>query len=108
MSDPWSRQLNGTVAVELDNGSDTAQRSSDRPRDHVVDAGWSRASRSRSIAIDAPVSGDDLVRRDRACVWHPYTQHGIEQDPLPVIRAKTKRCLKPLKQWAWSFVRSWD
>ena len=29
----------------------------------------------------------DLVRRDRAVVWHPYTQQGIEADPLPVRSA---------------------
>lgn len=30
----------------------------------------------------------DLGRRDRAVVWHPYTQHGIEDDPLPVRAAR--------------------
>jgi len=31
---------------------------------------------------------DDLVTRDRACVWHPYTQHSTEAAPLPVARAE--------------------
>lgn len=30
----------------------------------------------------------DLVRRDRAVAWHPYTQHATEADPLPVVGAK--------------------
>jgi adenosylmethionine-8-amino-7-oxononanoate aminotransferase len=29
----------------------------------------------------------DLVRRDRDVIWHPYTQHGIEDGPLPVRSA---------------------
>ncbi len=29
----------------------------------------------------------DLVRRDKGSVWHPLTQHGLEGDPLPVVRA---------------------
>jgi adenosylmethionine-8-amino-7-oxononanoate aminotransferase len=30
----------------------------------------------------------DLVRRDRDVVWHPYTQHGIEDEPLAVRSAR--------------------
>lgn len=29
-----------------------------------------------------------LVPRDHAVCWHPYTQHAIEADPLPVARAR--------------------
>ena len=29
-----------------------------------------------------------LVERDRDRVWHPYTQAGFGQDPLPVASAK--------------------
>lgn len=29
----------------------------------------------------------DLVRRDRAVAWHPYTQHGLEDPPLAVRSA---------------------
>ena len=29
---------------------------------------------------------NDLIARDRRVVWHPYTQHGVEVDPLPVAR----------------------
>jgi adenosylmethionine---8-amino-7-oxononanoate aminotransferase len=29
----------------------------------------------------------DSVRRDAASVWHPYTQHGLGREPLPVIAA---------------------
>ncbi len=30
----------------------------------------------------------DLRRRDRSVTWHPYTQHGLEDDPLPVRSAQ--------------------
>jgi adenosylmethionine-8-amino-7-oxononanoate aminotransferase len=30
----------------------------------------------------------DLPERDARVVWHPYTQHGIEAAPLPVVRAE--------------------
>ncbi len=30
----------------------------------------------------------DLIERDRRVVWHPYTQHGCEADPLPVAAAQ--------------------
>jgi adenosylmethionine-8-amino-7-oxononanoate aminotransferase len=30
----------------------------------------------------------DLVRRDQEVVWHPYTQHGIEDEPLAVRSAR--------------------
>lgn len=30
----------------------------------------------------------DLGRRDRACTWHPYTQHGLEDEPLRVRAAR--------------------
>ena len=29
----------------------------------------------------------DLPERDARVIWHPYTQHGIEAAPLPVVRA---------------------
>jgi adenosylmethionine-8-amino-7-oxononanoate aminotransferase len=29
----------------------------------------------------------DLVRRDRDVIWHPYTQHGIEDEPLAIRSA---------------------
>lgn len=31
---------------------------------------------------------NDLARRDARVVWHPYTQHGIEPEPLPVVGAR--------------------
>lgn len=33
----------------------------------------------------------DLLRRDSAVVWHPYTQHGIEDAPLAVKSARGAR-----------------
>lgn len=29
-----------------------------------------------------------LIERDRQVVWHPFTQHGLQRDPLPVRRAQ--------------------
>ena len=29
-----------------------------------------------------------LIERDRAHAWHPFTQHGTEPDPLPVVGAQ--------------------
>ena len=29
----------------------------------------------------------DLPERDTRVTWHPYTQHGVETSPLPVVRA---------------------
>ena len=34
-----------------------------------------------------PPTRRDLIRRDRAAVWHPYTSLGDPDDPLPVIGA---------------------
>src|SRR4051794_7661059 len=28
------------------------------------------------------------VEKDRNCIWHPYTQHGLGLAPLPVVSAK--------------------
>ncbi len=30
----------------------------------------------------------DLLGRDRAALWHPYTQHGLERETLPVVAAE--------------------
>ena len=29
-----------------------------------------------------------LIERDRAYTWHPFTQHEVEPDPIPIVRAK--------------------
>ena len=43
--------------------------------------GWpTTTSRGCSVA--------DLPQRDARVVWHPYTQHGIESEPLPVASAQ--------------------
>ncbi|MFK7740804.1 MAG: adenosylmethionine--8-amino-7-oxononanoate transaminase [Planctomycetota bacterium] len=39
-------------------------------------------------AHSEPGRGHELPQRDRRVCWHPYTQHGIEPDPLPVVRAE--------------------
>jgi adenosylmethionine-8-amino-7-oxononanoate aminotransferase len=31
---------------------------------------------------------EELVARDARVLWHPYTQHGLEREPLPVVRAE--------------------
>ncbi len=51
----------------------------------------------------------DLVERDARALWHPFTQHGIERDPLPVARAEGawlelidgRRVLDAISSW-WS------
>lgn len=35
----------------------------------------------------APERAAELVARDARVLWHPYTQHGLERDPLPVVGA---------------------
>jgi adenosylmethionine---8-amino-7-oxononanoate aminotransferase len=37
------------------------------------------------------VSTHDLIRRDAACLWHPYTPHGAEDPPLAVVGAAGAR-----------------
>ena len=34
------------------------------------------------------MSGGDLLGRDARCLWHPYTQHLLDTEPLPVARAE--------------------
>ena len=36
--------------------------------------------------MTAPMAPGTLVARDRACVWHPYTQMLTRPDPLPIVR----------------------
>lgn len=33
----------------------------------------------------------DLVPRDRAVTWHPFTQHAVDGDPMPVVGAQGAR-----------------
>jgi adenosylmethionine-8-amino-7-oxononanoate aminotransferase len=33
----------------------------------------------------------DLLARDARRVWHPYTPHGVEREPLAVARARGAR-----------------
>ncbi|MFT4541903.1 MAG: adenosylmethionine-8-amino-7-oxononanoate aminotransferase [Planctomycetota bacterium] len=40
---------------------------------------------------DSTVSTPSLIERDRVHLWHPYTQHGAEADPLPVVSAHAAR-----------------
>lgn len=35
-----------------------------------------------------PGPGHDWLAADRRHAWHPYTQHGLDPDPLPVIGAR--------------------
>lgn len=45
----------------------------------------------RGLTPDSPVAEGpaerSLVERDRARVWHPFTQMGLERDPVPVASA---------------------
>ena len=36
----------------------------------------------------SPIPDPGLIARDRACVWHPYTQMQDAPPPLPVVRAE--------------------
>ena len=36
----------------------------------------------------SPKGADNLIARDARVTWHPYTQHGLEDEPLAVVRAK--------------------
>ncbi|HEY1190177.1 MAG TPA: adenosylmethionine--8-amino-7-oxononanoate transaminase [Gemmata sp.] len=42
------------------------------------------------LTAPVPDAGADLVRRDRAAVWHPYTSLGTTDDPLPVVGAEAE------------------
>jgi len=52
-----------------------------------------------------------VIERDRAVCWHPYTQHGLDPDPLPVVRASGawleladgRRVLDAISSW-WACV----
>jgi adenosylmethionine-8-amino-7-oxononanoate aminotransferase len=33
----------------------------------------------------------ELLARDKKHVWHPYTRHGVEPEPLPIVRAEGAR-----------------
>jgi adenosylmethionine-8-amino-7-oxononanoate aminotransferase len=37
--------------------------------------------------VSAREDGGELLRRDAARLWHPWTQHGAEPAPLPVVAA---------------------
>ena len=34
---------------------------------------------------------DDLLGRDRRVLWHPYTQPGLNEEPLAVVGAQGSR-----------------
>jgi adenosylmethionine-8-amino-7-oxononanoate aminotransferase len=42
----------------------------------------------KSRAIDSASLAEEVIRRDRLHVWHPFTQHGTEGDPIVIARAK--------------------
>jgi adenosylmethionine-8-amino-7-oxononanoate aminotransferase len=37
--------------------------------------------------VSPPFSREDLVKRDHQVCWHPYTQHGLKEELLPIVRA---------------------
>ncbi|MBK6939193.1 MAG: adenosylmethionine--8-amino-7-oxononanoate transaminase [Planctomycetes bacterium] len=47
-----------------------------------------RAERPRTGAKPKAESVDPLIERDRRAIWHPYAQHALEADPLPVASAR--------------------
>lgn len=44
-------------------------------------------SRSATVALETPAMSS-LIERDRACLWHPYTQMLTQPAPLPIVRGK--------------------
>ncbi len=50
---------------------------------------------------------DDLVKRDQKHLWHPLTQHQIQPNPIPIIKAKgallydehNKRYIDAISSW---------
>jgi adenosylmethionine-8-amino-7-oxononanoate aminotransferase len=67
----------------------------------------SSASDLSSANLSPAKRGGDLVDRDRACLWHPYTQMQTAPAPLPVIRgegvylqtADGRRILDGISSW---------
>lgn len=47
-----------------------------------------RAERPRTGAKPMTEAVDPLIERDRRAIWHPYAQHALEADPLPVASAR--------------------
>src|ERR1700750_2725161 len=51
-----------------------------------------------------------LVERDRACLWHPYTQAATAPPPLPIVRGEGvylytedgRRLLDGTSSWRWN------
>lgn len=37
---------------------------------------------------DTDLSVNSLVKKDRACIWHPFTQMQTARSPIPIVRAK--------------------
>lgn len=35
-----------------------------------------------------PIPASSLIEKDRACIWHPYTQMQTAHPPIPIVRAK--------------------
>src|SRR5579863_1068265 len=55
---------------------------------HARNAGRVECRASRYGRPPAGVSGMSLVDRDRACLWHPYTQMHTAPPPLPIVRGE--------------------
>ena len=34
------------------------------------------------------MNGDSLIKRDKALIWHPYTQHKTSALPLPIVKGE--------------------
>jgi adenosylmethionine-8-amino-7-oxononanoate aminotransferase len=43
---------------------------------------------AKSRPIDTASLAEQVLQRDRRHVWHPFTQHGTETDPIVIARAK--------------------
>ena len=78
----------------------------------VAGEGPARVSLPPPAPPPSPGPSASLVARDAACVWHPYTQHGLGRPPLPVVAAEGatlvlgdgRRVLDGISSWWTSLV----
>jgi adenosylmethionine-8-amino-7-oxononanoate aminotransferase len=59
-------------------------------RDAAGRSGDELARLSDHLAVQPKKEASDLIRRDRATVWHPYTPLADADDPLPVVGAEAE------------------
>ena len=56
---------------------------------------------------EGPETYDEWVELDRERVWHPYTQHGLIPDSIPVVRAEGSYLVDPEGRAILDAISSW-